>query len=61
MGSQGQNEPSDHNEPLIRKLCGALEDQQVLYAVTGSVSTSIHGEPVTCIDVDDQLAREAGI
>jgi len=30
----------------------ALEKEHVVYAVTGSVASSIHGEPITSIDVD---------
>ena len=57
-------------EPLmdvIRMVAGALEGEGVSYAVTGSIASSIHGEPVTSLDVDmvtfmsaDQAARVAG-
>ena len=52
---------------LIRLVAGALEGEGASYAVTGSVASSIHGEPVTSLDVDivtflsaDQAARVAG-
>ncbi len=52
---------------LIRLVAGALESEGVSYAVTGSIASSIHGEPVTSLDVDmvtfmspEQAARVAG-
>jgi hypothetical protein len=52
---------------LIRMVTGALEGEGVVYAVTGSIASSIHGEPVTSLDVDlvtcmtaDQAGRVAG-
>ncbi len=51
----------------IRLVTGALDAEGVPYAVTGSVASSIHGEPITSIDVDivvlmtpDQAPRFAG-
>jgi hypothetical protein len=36
----------------LRRVSDALEAEGVVYAITGSVASSIHGEPVTSIDVD---------
>lgn len=37
---------------LLVHVTQALEDTGAVYAVTGSVASSIHGEPVTSMDVD---------
>ncbi|HPD31704.1 MAG TPA: hypothetical protein PLL20_17060 [Phycisphaerae bacterium] len=37
---------------LIRQVTTPLEEQGVVYAITGSVASSIHGEPRASIDVD---------
>lgn len=57
------------NDPLMdlmQLVAEALEAEGASYAVTGSVASSIHGEPVTSLDVDivtflsaDQAARVA--
>ncbi len=39
-------------EDLLVAVCGPLDDAGVTYAITGSVVSSIFGEPVTSIDVD---------
>jgi hypothetical protein len=37
---------------LIAQVTASLEEEGITYAVTGSVASSIHGEPVTSIDLD---------
>ncbi|MHC4441414.1 MAG: hypothetical protein ACYTF1_15305 [Planctomycetota bacterium] len=37
---------------LITQITASLEEEGITYAVTGSVASSIHGEPVTSIDID---------
>jgi hypothetical protein len=37
---------------LIGRVTGPLEQEGVVYAITGSVASGIHGEPITSIDVD---------
>ncbi len=37
---------------LLAHVTQALEETGAVYAVTGSVASSIHGEPVTSMDVD---------
>lgn len=37
---------------LIEVVCPALEAVGVLYAITGSVASTIHGEPFTSSDID---------
>jgi hypothetical protein len=37
---------------LIQQVTTPLEEEGVVYAITGSVASSIHGEPITSIDVD---------
>jgi hypothetical protein len=38
--------------PLIQRVTSAMDQQGLLYAVTGSLASSTHGEPVSSIDVD---------
>lgn len=55
------------NDPLMdlmQLVAEALENERASYAVTGSVASSIHGEPVTSLDVLhdlEALAREASV
>ncbi len=37
---------------LLERVSGVLEDLGIPYAVTGSIASGIHGEPVTSLDVD---------
>lgn len=42
-------------DPLIETLdfvAGMLESRSIAYAITGSIATSIHGEPYSSLDVD---------
>lgn len=36
----------------IHEVTTALDQQHIPYAVTGSVASSLHGEPVTSLDID---------
>jgi len=37
---------------LLSVTCGALDDARIIYAITGSVASSIHGEPFDSKDID---------
>jgi hypothetical protein len=37
---------------LITSVCETFERHRVKYAITGSVASSLHGEPITSTDVD---------
>ena len=57
---------SDALMELIRLVTGALDAEGAAYAVTGSIASSIHGDPVTSLGVDivtflspEQAARVA--
>lgn len=45
---------------LIAAVTACLEDAGVAYAITGSVASSIHGEPVTSLDVDIVVVMTPG-
>src|SRR5437660_1262603 len=38
--------------PLIERVTSAMDDQGLVYAITGSLASSTHGEPISSIDVD---------
>jgi hypothetical protein len=51
------------DDPLIDALeavAGALEDAGIPYAITGSIASSVHGEPFSSIDVDLMVLASAG-
>lgn len=37
---------------LLNAVCQPLEDQRIQYAITGSIVSSVYGEPLTSLDVD---------
>jgi hypothetical protein len=37
---------------LIEYIGGVFDHRQIPYAITGSIASSLHGEPVTSLDVD---------
>ncbi len=52
------------NDPLIDVLtvvCGHLDEIGVLYAITGSIASSIHGQPYASQDVDICLRMNSDV
>ncbi len=48
---------------LLERVSGVLDDLGIPYAVTGSIASGIHGEPVTSLDVDivTQMAPDQAV
>ena len=44
---------------VLTLVCDALDSVGIRYAVTGSVASSVHGEPITSFDVDICLTMTA--
>jgi len=59
-GEAGVRPMDDALIDMLCAVCDALEKLDIPYAVTGSVASSVHGEPFSSLDVDLVLLASAG-
>ena len=60
VGEAGVRAMDDALIDMLCSICDALEKLDIPYAITGSVASSVHGEPFSSLDAGLILAASAG-